>query len=92
MSKTRASVIAALAVLAFGFGSTPAFAGEVTGNGKVLPVNANSDCAYSGLEDDPLDPGVTQNWGQIPKADRDFLASIGVSPSVLCNGHLYPLK
>ncbi|HZM72137.1 MAG TPA: hypothetical protein VFC71_02065 [Candidatus Polarisedimenticolia bacterium] len=30
-------------------------------------------------------PGHAQSWGQIPKADRDFLTSIGHSPGVACN-------
>lgn len=68
------------------------FAGEITGNGKTITVNSNSICAFSGLEDHPLDPGVTQSWGQIPKAGRDYLTSIGVSPGVQCNGHLHGLK
>lgn len=94
MNKVRLSTIAATSAALLALGAGSAFAGEITGNGKVLPVNANSECAYSGLEDDPETggPGVTQNWGQIPKADRDFLTGIGVRPSTLCNGHLNPLK
>ena len=87
--RTSATALLAAALLT---AAVPAMAGEVTGSGKVLPVNGNSECAYSGLEDEPIDPGTTQNWGQIPKADRDFLASIGVRPSTLCNGHLNPQK
>ena len=86
-----------------GLGSTAAFAGEVTGSGKPIVINAKSDCAFSGLEDwasttdQPLGeilvkPGVTQSWGQIPKADRDFLTTIGVSPGELCNAHKNPIK
>ena len=69
--------------------------GEVTGNGKAITINARSECAFSGLEDgdgNPPGPGFTQNWGQIPKADRDFLRTIGVSPEALCNAHLNPIK
>lgn len=33
--------------------SSPATAGEVTGNGKDLPVNGNSPCAFSGINDTP---------------------------------------
>lgn len=40
------------------------FAGEITGNGKETPIEsrgvAASACAFSGLEDDPHDPGTTQ--------------------------------
>ena len=86
-----------------GLGVTAASAGEVTGNGKPIVINAKSDCAFSGLEDwastaeQPLggilvQPGVTQSWGQIPKADRDFLTTIGVSPGELCNAHKNPIK
>lgn len=36
----------------------PAFAGEITGNGKPAPgaANASSECAYSGRNDSPWDP------------------------------------
>lgn len=85
------SAICAGALLA---GATVGHAGEITGNGKSLkPLNANSICAFSGLNDDPDDPeegGKVQNWGSIPKEFRDFLASIGESPGVACNGHLNP--
>ena len=33
--------------------ATPAFAGEITGSGKDLPINGNSACAFSGLNDTP---------------------------------------
>jgi hypothetical protein len=84
---------AALALLAASAGGT-AFAGEITPNGDRTGAytNSNSECAFSGLEDYDLEqlptPGVTQNWGQIPSAERTFLRSIGVSPGALCNGHL----
>lgn len=69
-----------------------AFAGEITGNGKSLqPLHARSWCAFSGL-DDADDDGFdrTQSWGQIPKAEREFLTEIGFSPGVACNAHLNP--
>lgn len=101
--KMKLLVAAALSVAAAGLGPTTAMAGEVTGNGQRVTINANSECAFSGLEDwvgptaqppggTNVVPGVTQNWGQIPKAVRDFLASTGVSPGALCNAHLNPLK
>jgi hypothetical protein len=83
--------VAALALL--GGWAGVASAGEVTGSGKPKTVQANSICAYSGLEDNDgefVEPGVTQNWGQIPKEVRAFLASIGLSPGTACNGHLSP--
>jgi len=77
------------------------FAGEITGNGNLLQVHAQSACAYSGQEDlqffyddeDTLpkpeatkgDPAHAQSWGQIPKEGRDFLTSIGLNPGIACN-------
>lgn len=68
-----------------------ATAGEITGNGKPITVHGKSECAYSGQQDDPVeDEGFfrgdrVQSWGQIPKAARDFLRSIGVYPGRSCN-------
>jgi hypothetical protein len=72
-----------LAVGALAAGS--AFAGEITGNGTLKPVNGNSPCAYSGqedlqwyttdedttLKDNPVkgDPAHSQSWGQIVSAN-----------------------
>jgi hypothetical protein len=92
VKRTLLSAACAIALLSVAVGAVAA--GEITGNGKSLqPLHANSECAFSGL-DDADDDGFehTQNWGQIPKAERDFLRSIGVSPENLCNGHLNPLK
>ncbi|MGZ2412490.1 hypothetical protein ACUXST_001919 [Sphingomonas sp. F9_3S_D5_B_2] len=70
-------------------GSTPALAGEVSGNGKDLPLNGRSLCAYSGQNDTPdglwvpdgqggfiqIDPGGhVQSYGYF-KAQQDFLPS-----------------
>ena len=68
--------------------------GEITGNGKDLkPLHANSECAFSGLDDDDDDGFVhTQSWGRLGKDGRAFLISIGVTPGVACNGHLNPMK
>jgi hypothetical protein len=45
-----------------------AYAGERTGNGKTIDINARSECAYSGYNDmdgDPRDPGwISQSYGQ----------------------------
>jgi len=60
-------------------GAGAAFAGEVTGGGNPTPVSdvggfrAGSICAFSGLDDGSesglgVQPGVTQNWGQIAKS------------------------
>jgi hypothetical protein len=62
-------------------------------------LHGRSFCAYSGQEDlqfldeegAPLDtvvkgvPSHSQSWGRIPKADRDFLATIGMHPGTACN-------
>jgi hypothetical protein len=41
--------------------STPAFAGEITGNGKPTqgPAHANSICVFSGQNDDPTAPIIS---------------------------------
>jgi hypothetical protein len=59
-------------------------------------LHGASACAFSGQEDTqfPASPdydpnsGHAQSWGQIPKADRDFLTSIGSNPGIACNPHL----
>ena len=30
-------------------------------------------------------PSHAQSWGQIPKADRDFIATLGFHPGTACN-------
>jgi hypothetical protein len=85
--------VAVFAVAAVGVSAGSAFAGEVTGNGDETPIRhvARSICAFSGLNDGEPPPGRTaphvQNWGQTPKAERDFLTTIGVNPGEACNGH-----
>jgi len=73
---------------------------HVDGGGKWgTGLHARSLCAFSGQEDlqflDEHDiplpvahkgiPGHAQSWGQIPKAGRDFLTSIGSNPGIACN-------
>jgi hypothetical protein len=62
-------------------------------------LHARSFCAFSGQEDlqfideegAPLEtvvkgvPSHAQSWGQIPKAGRDFLTSVGSNPGMACN-------
>ncbi len=76
-----AAVFAALLAAA---SASVAFAGEITGNGQLKPVNGNSPCAYSGQEDrqwytddsdtvalaNPVkgDPAHSQNWGHVKQA------------------------
>ena len=103
MNRSIRITLTALATISLtAAGTTAAFAGERGGNGEPITVNANSDCAYSGLEDQDFNddgiydadvvPGMVQNWGVIPKELRGFLASVGVAPSTLCNGSLNPLR
>lgn len=95
MKFRRSILVLAVAMVAAAFGTSSAFAGEITGNGKptAAPNNANSECSFSGLDDPDADGFVhTQNWGSLSKEQRDFLASIGVAPWTLCNGHLNPQR
>jgi hypothetical protein len=61
--------IVRLSLVVLAIGSTPTFAGEVTGNGDPIEINARSECAFSGLNDndgDPRDPGgKTQSYGTL---------------------------
>ncbi len=90
----RFGVAVSVAAVVLSLSAGAALAGEITGTGESLePLHANSICAYSGLNDDPLGldpnngpPGRVQSWGQIPKEFRDFLTSIGVSPGTECRG------
>jgi hypothetical protein len=93
MRRTIAALVVALGVVSMSGGT--AFAGERGGNGEPTPINeytANSICSFSGLDDmdfeAPVQPGVVQNWGSIPKEVRDFLESIGEHPGQACNGNL----
>src|SRR3954454_8973594 len=85
---------AASVVLASG----PAFAGEITGNGKPTqgPAHANSICTFSGLEDGdgagfPGPGGAPpQNWGHSKQAFGAIPAerkASGFQPGDSCNGH-----
>lgn len=79
--------------LTVGVGAGSAFAGEVTGNGRptAAPAHTHSICAFSGQNDGDPPPGRTaphvQNWGQLPKEERDFLTVMGAHPGDACNGH-----
>jgi hypothetical protein len=98
-ARTMIAVASAAALLGIAGGTV--FAGEVTGNGTLKEVHGRSSCAYSGQEDlqfftddgDTVrkdvvtrgDPGHAQSWGQIDKATRAFLTSIGLNPGIACN-------
>src|SRR5215469_1296276 len=53
---TAAAIVAASMAI-----SAPAFAGEITGNGKPTqgPAHANSICVFSGQNDDPTAPIIS---------------------------------
>lgn len=93
ITNNRFARCASAAALAFALavgGVSPAVAGEITGNGKDLPVNGNSLCAYSGQNDTPnglwlpigpggalvqVDPGGhVQSYGFF-KSQMDFIPS-----------------
>src|ERR1044072_9137992 len=75
----RRVVAAVSATAMMVFGTSAAFAGEITGNGQLKTVHGNSPCAFSGQEDlqwftddsdqtrltDPVKgvPKHSQNWG-----------------------------
>lgn len=71
---------------------------KVEGGGKWgTGLHARSLCAYSGQEDLQFAeggskgvPAHAQSWGQIPKAGRDFLTTIGAHPGKACNPNIGP--
>jgi hypothetical protein len=103
--RIRAFVAAAVCALAIGVSASPAFAGEVTGNGKETagPANANSICVFSGLNDDPDAPlvvgdfevapngpgGIAQSYGQDVKIVGSELTQV-INPGDACLGGSNP--
>ena len=89
---TRFSMAAAAAAVVLSLSAGAALAGEITGNGKSLePLRANSICAYSGLNDDPLGlnpengpPGRTQSFGQDVR--NGFISPQDFNPGDACRG------
>jgi len=69
-------------------------------NSEHHTLHGKSICAFSGqndgfhheeLEEFPGDElNRVQAWGQIPKADREFLTFIGHNPGVACRGNAEP--
>jgi hypothetical protein len=51
MGKRRMLVFATCIAALMGVGAGSAFAGEITGNGKLKEPNGNSECSFSGQED-----------------------------------------
>ena len=91
----RNAVLAASTLVLLGLAS--AHAGEINGKGESLKnedgtLNGASECAFSGLQDAPFDPGSVQSWGIMPKAERDALRAfllallgIDIHPGTSCN-------
>lgn len=98
MSKRSLLAVAVCAAVA-GLSAGPAFAGEVTGNGKQTPIGAAPDtdphassiCSFSGQNDDPNEPGAggrVQSWGQdVKNAVHAGAPPPGGVPGQACNGH-----
>lgn len=69
---------------------------KVDGGGKWgTGLHSRSVCAFSGQEDDQFleggskgVPAHAQSWGQIPKAARDFIATLGFHPGMACNPNI----
>jgi hypothetical protein len=91
--KTRLLLVATCVAAFMSVGTSAAFAGEITGNGKPTagPAHANSICVFSGKNDHPDAPlsldmsiapngpgGVSQSYGQDVK--------LGLSPHVFNPG------
>ncbi|MFT4745132.1 MAG: hypothetical protein ACI9OB_000049 [Nonlabens sp.] len=78
------TLFAAMLVVATG---ATAFAGEVTGNGKVTPIKshqASSICSFSGLNDNPADErpfegGRVQSFGDIVQEMVQLIGDRGAS-------------
>ena len=86
MLAVMALLMVALAVPAFAVAPQK----EVPGLPEQGTDDANSICAFSGLNDVPLDPeegGLVQSYGQIVAAGGKAFAP---SPGLLPNGHLFP--
>jgi len=81
----RLFAVAVCAAGIVGMGATAATAGEVTGNGKPLPVNGKSICAFSGQNDEfqegDLGAPRVQSFGQIVRV----VGPMGGVPGDACN-------
>jgi hypothetical protein len=67
-----------------GLSAGPTFAGEITGTGEPTPIRdrAQSECAFSGLNDDEEPtPAIAQSFGQIVKV----AGPLGGVPGFACN-------
>jgi hypothetical protein len=96
MSKRSLLAVAVCTVALAGVGASGALAGEVTGNGNETGMrgHANSECGFSGREDEAGSPLRTQTPHEV------WLAPPGPgvvnpppgTPGEACNGHLNPQK
>ena len=91
----RSLLVVVLAVLmVMAMGASAALAGEVNGNGDPTAAveNANSICAFSGLNDFPDDPfpddGRTQSYGQLVK--KGVVPPKFFNPGDACRGGSNP--
>ncbi len=92
MSKKRLLLAALCAAVIAALSAGPAFAGEVTGNGKDTqgPAHANSICSFSGQNDDPSGTqgegpgGRTQSYGQDVR--NGFISPHEFNPGDACRG------
>ena len=100
MSKKRMFALLTCVAALMGAGATVASAGEVNpphgyiAGSDTASLNGNSDCAYSGLNDNyvfgnPLPDADgftrTQSWGQLDQGTRQFLRSVDGDPGHACN-------
>lgn len=92
------AVVALCAIAFSGLGAGKAFAGENKGNGGKIEIRANSECAFSGLDETELHPGgddpdgflISQSYGQVVRLFTGPPKARAI-PSFACNGHLSPL-
>jgi hypothetical protein len=98
MTSRTLLLVALLAMGVAGLGAGTALAGENKGNGGKIIINANSECAFSGLDETAEHPGgddddgflVSQSFGQGVRLSGE--PPMGrAAPSFACNGHLSPL-
>ena len=105
MGKTHLLAVAACAAAVVGVGASAALAGEVKGPPRTVTgpstdytaarTHANSVCAYSGLNDNPLStnprnpPGQVQSYGfsVVSQGLKDVVAD---SPGESCQGGSNP--
>jgi hypothetical protein len=104
----RFFLVAVAAAAMMAFATSSAFAGEITGNGTLKTVHANSPCAFSGQEDlqwytddsdqtllaNPVrgEPSRVQNWGHIAGHSGGANETTAFGFEWGCNAHEFGLK